>query len=524
MPNRTILIWACIVALALAAAIAPALLHAQPTPSHDTAIRKVVERAVNAKDARQFEQAITHYREALAMARAAKDSSWEISLLDDISEQYLALGRYKETLDYQLQAHALEPKDHVGAGDISLARAYQLNGDFTRARPLFEHKYRLALRHGEPGVVSSGSIGYMEFLIADKNYARALQVAQGFQRFLIRMGYKAAASFKSDVALIKLHHAVGSRGASPLALALRNLKILDAADDAKRRESTEYAEALYLVGESHRINGDLGNARQFHQRALALREKLHAAGHPLLVQSQTAVQASALTSAGGKVQPPPAARLTAAQQTQLAQITQVTLHPPLKAAEKREAQMKVHEDDGNIALKAQKYEDAIAHYRKGLALHVAARDVYPFEARQFHENIAEALYQLKRYREAAAELQRAAAIYVTRLQADHSALSEIYYKMGRAHLAAGPRNEALAAYQQAAAIGEKRWPNMLQTAESLRALGALHEELGQAASALPVYKRALAIAAPQLPVDHAAVVAIRSRIAELEKSAGAALK
>jgi tetratricopeptide (TPR) repeat protein len=296
----------CLSALLLAACavLTPPTLCAQTPVTANTASRtanisKLFEQARDEFNKRRFEQALPIYRKALAMAKESGDSAAQADLLGSIGACLEQLGRYREALDYYLQARALRPKDEDYAADIDVARGYHLTGDYAKAAPLFEHKYQLALRHGEPGVVDTVLTAYTEFLVAADQPSKALQVAQHGQSYWIKMGYSRG-STESQAAVVKLLLSLNLY-AKALALAELTLQQREDIRESGRYyvkpppdpvygndlpvDSTDFAESLTLVAEAHRGLRNVAKALAFHQRGLAMREKVHPVDHPLIAQS-----------------------------------------------------------------------------------------------------------------------------------------------------------------------------------------------------------------------------------------------
>ena len=108
--------------------------------------------------------------------------------------------------------------------------------------------------------------------------------------------------------------------------------------------------------------------------------------------------------------------------------------------------------------------------------------------------LADVQLDQKKFAEAEQTIREVEAMEISRGASDRALLAQCSQKLGTALLNTGRKEEAFAAFQQAATLSEQAFgPNHEQTARSLSQLGALHRQHGDHEAAQRSLRRALDI-------------------------------
>jgi tetratricopeptide (TPR) repeat protein len=149
---------------------------------------------------------------------------------------------------------------------------------------------------------------------------------------------------------------------------------------------------------------------------------------------------------------------------------------------------------GTLALREEKFDDAIARFQEGTReLSQALGAKHPMVATA-RANTAIAFESAGKYDDARTEAEQALALRVAALGEDHPSVSDSHYQLGALYDTMEKPQRAIVEFQKALEIRAKVLPpDHVQDAETLISLGVVYNEVGRSKEALDMTQRALAV-------------------------------
>ena len=232
----------------------------------------------------QYQRAIDLYQQALTIAREIGPRQGEGRALGNLGNAYNSLGQYQRALDCHQQdltiAREIGARQGEGIALGNLGLAYNSLGQYERAINFYQQYLTIAReignRQGEGNALGNLGITYEKL----GDYAQSVDYAKQHLEIAREIGDKrgeGAGLRELGVALFRQH---------PTTEALENLQAALSIFQKVKSQNDE-AEALKNLAELHQALGEVEEARQYCQQALALATKL---GIPLAAECQTLMQ------------------------------------------------------------------------------------------------------------------------------------------------------------------------------------------------------------------------------------------
>jgi tetratricopeptide (TPR) repeat protein len=169
---------------------------------------------------------------------------------------------------------------------------------------------------------------------------------------------------------------------------------------------------------------------------------------------------------------------------------------------------------GALNRAAGKFPDALAEYRRGLAIQEKALSVGDPALARAHNDIGNVLGGQGKLADALAEHQKALAIREAALGPEHPETANSHDSLGNALKDMGKYDDALTELHKGLAIREKVFgPDHVETASSHNNIGVVLYRQGKYEDALVEYHRALELREKGLGADHPDVAETRSNLA-----------
>ncbi|MBI3182282.1 MAG: tetratricopeptide repeat protein [Myxococcales bacterium] len=217
-----------------------------------------------------------------------------------------------------------------------------------------------------------------------------------------------------------------------------------------------------------------------HQRALALREKLLGAEHPLVAKSLTNIGIS--LKAQGRYDE------ALSHYRRAEGIEERALSPEHPAV------AETLNNIGNVLKEQGEHEVALEHMRRALAIKEKAYGPEHLSVAITLNNIGSALADSRRFEEALESYHRALAIKEKRVGPDHPSVAASLTNLGGVQREMGKPKDALELYERALAIKRRaQGPDHPDLAHELTGIGRCQLDLGRPWAALAPLERALAI-------------------------------